>query len=260
MASKTLVQQQFGAHAEAYVRSAVHAHGDSLRRLAELADPQPDWLALDVAPGGGHSALAIARRARLVVALDITFDMLAAARAFGRQQGLDNVFWLQGDGERLPFPAAVFDLITCRVALHHFPHQAAAVRAWARALKPGGRLALVDNISPDDAAAAAYVNAFEKLRDPSHGQLHPLDELIGFCQAAGLSVQHSERLLKPMGFHAWMERMGVPPADRAALTDMLWGSQGPARDFLAPQGSGDETTFSLHEGIILATKTGAARP
>lgn len=260
MATSTLVQQQFGAHAQAYVRSTVHAHGDSLRRLAELADPQPGWLALDVAPGGGHSALAIARRARQVIALDLTFDMLAAARAFGRSQGLENIVWVQGDGERLPFPAAVFDLITCRVALHHFPHQAAAIGEWARALRPGGRLVLVDNISPDEAEAAAFVNRFEKLRDPSHGWLHPLAGLVGFCQQAGLSILHSERLLKPMGFHAWMERMGVPPADRATLTDMLWGSQGPARDFLDPQGSGDETTFSLHEGVILAEKTGAARP
>lgn len=259
MTSATLVQQQFGAHAEAYVRSAVHAQGDSLRRLADLADPQPHWLALDVAPGGGHSALAIARRARQVIALDITFDMLAAARAFGRQQGLENVHWAQGDGERLPFPAAAFDLVTCRVALHHFPRQAAAISDWARALRPGGRLVLVDNISPDDAEAAAYVNAFEKLRDPSHGQIHPLAALTGFCEMAGLSVQHSERLLKPMGFHPWMERMGVPPADRATLTAMLWGSRGPARDFLDPRGSGDETTFSLHEGVILAAKTGAAR-
>lgn len=259
MASQNLVQQQFGAHAEAYVRSAVHARGDSLRRLAELADPQPAWLALDVAPGGGHSALAIARGAGQVIALDLTFAMLAAARAFGREQGLANILWLQGDGERLPFPAAVFDLVTCRVALHHFPHQAAAIREWARALKPGGRLVLVDNISPDEAEAAAYVNAFEKLRDPSHGQLHPLDELLGFCRQAGLSVQHQERLLKPMGFHAWMERMGVSPDDRARLTELLWGSQGAARAFLNPQGSGDETTFSLHEGLILAEKTGAAR-
>lgn len=258
--SKTLVQKQFGAHAEAYVHSTVHAQGDSLRRMAELAAPQPDWLALDVAPGGGHSALAIARQARQVIALDITFDMLAAARAFGRSQGLDNLLWVQGDGERLPMPGAVFDLVTCRVALHHFPHQAGAIRDWARVLKPGGRLVLVDNISPDDAAAAAYVNAFEKLRDPSHGWLHTLGELIGFCEQAGLSVEHSERLLKPMQFHPWMERMGVTPDDRARLTELLWSSQGAARDFLNPQGSGSETTFSLHEGVILAVKTGTPKP
>lgn len=254
--SKTLVQKQFGAHAEAYVHSTVHAYGDSLRRMTELADPQPDWLALDVAPGGGHSALAIARRARQVVAVDITFDMLAAARAYSERSGLESVLWVQGDGEHLPLPTAAFDLVTCRVALHHFPNQAAAIRDWARVLRPGGRLALVDNISPDDADATAYINAFEKLRDPSHGWMHPLSELLAFCEQAGLHILHSERLLKPMQFHPWMERMGVTPADRDRLTDLLWSSQGAAREFLNPQGSGDETTFSLHEGVILATKAG----
>ncbi len=250
----TLVQQQFGANAEAYVRSEVHAKGDSLRRMVDLAAAQAHWLALDVAPGGGHSALAVAPHVRRVVALDLTANMLRAARAYSQEMGLANVSWVQGDGGDLPVTASTFDLVTCRVALHHFPDQAGAIQEWARALKPGGRLVLVDNIGPDDAEALAYVNAFEKLRDPSHGWEHPLATLVDFCRRAGLDLLHGERLLKPMKFHPWMERMQVGQADRERLTDMLWNSQGPARAFLHPQGSGAETTFSLHEGILLASK------
>ena len=248
-----LVQQQFGANAEAYVSSQVHAQGESLGRMVELAEPQAHWLALDVAPGGGHSALAIARLVRQAVAIDITFPMLQAARRNGRAQGLGEVGWVQGLGERLPFPA-IFDLLTCRVALHHFPDQPAAIREWARALKPGGRLVLVDNIGPDDPDAVRYVNNFETIRDPSHGWMYPLAELAGFVQQAGFEVEHVERLVKPMRFHPWMERMQVSAADRARLTDLLWQSAGPHRAFLNPQGQGDETTFSLREGVIHARK------
>lgn len=252
--ARSRVQQQFGANAERYVHSQVHAAGHSLHRLVELADPQPSWLALDVAPGGGHSALAIARLARLVLALDVTFAMLRAARSHAATQGQDNLFWLQGDGEKLPLPGETFDLVTCRVALHHFSDQPAALREWARVLKRGGRLVLVDNIGPDDADARAYVNAYERLRDPSHGWMYSLAELAGFVRAAGLTVQHSERLVKPMHFGAWMERMQVSPRDRARLTDLLWKSHGPARAFLDPQGEGEATTFSLREGVILAQR------
>lgn len=250
-----LVQQQFGANAEKYVRSVVHAKGHSLARMVELAAPQPDWLALDVAPGGGHSALAIAPYVRRVVALDITLGMLRAARAHTLQQGLDNLVWVQGDGGVLPLPAETFDLVTCRVALHHFPDQAAAIRDWARVLKPGGQLVLVDNVGPDDPEAVEYVNTYETIRDPSHGWMYPLGELVAFVSAAGLKIEHKERLVKPMDFYAWMERMQVSAQDQRVLTDMLWESTGAAWLFLNPQGEGADTTFDLQEGVILAIKS-----
>ena len=61
--NKSLVQQQFGAHAAAYATSSVHAKGASLGRLVELVRPQPSWQALDVATGAGHTAAAFAPRA-----------------------------------------------------------------------------------------------------------------------------------------------------------------------------------------------------
>ncbi|NUQ38592.1 MAG: class I SAM-dependent methyltransferase [Caldilineales bacterium] len=249
-----LVQRQFGANAERYVHSTVHAGGASLQRLLDLAAPQPDWLALDVAPGGGHSALIIAPHVRRVLALDLTFAMLTAARSLAGRQGQGNLAWVQGDGASLPLPDRSLDLVTCRVALHHFPDQPAALREWARVLRPGGRLVLVDNIGPDEAAACAYVNAFERLRDPSHGWMHPLPALLDFIAAAGLSVQHSERLTKPMLFQPWMDRMQVAPADRRRLSELLWGSAGAARAFLDPQGAGEAVTFSLREGVIAAQR------
>jgi len=252
--SRDQVQKQFGTNAERYVSSKVHAEGASLAEMVRLAAPQPRGLALDVAPGGGHSALATARHVRRVVALDITWPMLQAARTFTRDQGQENIAWVQGDGGALPFDEDRFDLITCRVALHHFPDQPAAIREWARCLKPGGRLALVDNIGPDDPAANAYINAFEKLRDPSHGRVYPRAELARFIEAAGLTLLSADSMRKPMLFHPWMTRMQVSPPDRARLTQMLWESKGATRAFLNPLGQDESTTFDLWEGIFLARK------
>lgn len=250
------MQRQFGTHAEAYVHSPVHAQGESLYRLIALADPQPGWLALDVATGGGHTALAVAARGALVIALDLTAAMLRAARDHARSRGADGLLWVQADGAHLPLPSASLDLVTCRIALHHFPDPAAALTEWARVLKPGGRLVLVDNIAPTEAEAAAYVNAFERLRDPSHVWMYPLTGLATFCEQAGLRVQHHESLRKPMDFQAWMDRMGVHPTDRERLTARLWNSAGAARAFLDPQTTPTGVTFNLHEGIILALKPG----
>ena len=248
------VQRQFGENADRYVTSRVHAQGASLAEMVRLAQPQRDWQALDVASGGGHSALAIARYVGQVIAVDITFPMLQAARAFIRAQNQANISWVQADGGSLPFEDDHFDLVTCRVALHHFPDQAAAIREWARCLKPGGRLVLVDNIGPEDSEANRYVNAFEKLRDPSHGRIVASDVLADFIRAAGLNLMTTITLRKPMLFHPWMERMQVSPTDRETLSRWLWESSGPARDFLNPRGTGPETTFDLWEGIFLAQK------
>jgi ubiquinone/menaquinone biosynthesis C-methylase UbiE len=250
-----LVQRQFGTHAEAYVHSPVHAHGESLGRVLALAEPQPHWWVLDIATGGGHTALALAPYVAAVVALDLTAAMLRAAREHAHRRGIAGVLWLQADGASLPLATERFDLITCRVALHHFADPAAAVAAWARVLRPGGRLVLVDNIAPADSEAAAYINAFERQRDPSHVWMYPLAALVAFCQQAGFHIRHCEQLSKPMDFQAWMDRMGVSPSDRAHLHRLLWGSQGQARAFLQPQETPEGITFALHEGIILAVKT-----
>ncbi|NOZ48472.1 MAG: methyltransferase domain-containing protein [Chloroflexi bacterium] len=247
-----LVQRQFGANAERYVQSAVHAQGHSLALMVEMAAPRRDWLALDVAPGGGHSALAIAAHVQTVFAIDITANMLRAARRYARHVGQSNIVWVQGDGGQQPFAADTFDLITCRVALHHFVDAAAALRQWARVLKPSGRLVLVDNVGAEDAAAEAYVNQFEQLRDPSHVWMHPLPRLLSYVRRAGFEIARVERLLKPMKFVPWMERMQVDVPTQEQLTAMLWDSTGPARRFLNPQIVASETTFSLHEAVIAA--------
>src|SRR5262245_42318632 len=118
--SKDLVRQQFGAHAEAYVRSAVHGHAPSLARLVEVAAPQPEWRVLDGSTGGGHAALAFAPHVREVVATDLSPEMLAAAERFAGERGAANVTFQVADAEALPFPDASFDLVTNRIALHHY--------------------------------------------------------------------------------------------------------------------------------------------
>ena len=81
---KARVQSQFGGSAQAYVASPGHAGGEDLERLIEWARKLAPARALDIATGGGHTALALARVMRRVVAAELTGAMLAAARQFIR--------------------------------------------------------------------------------------------------------------------------------------------------------------------------------
>ena len=135
---KAQVQEFFGAHARAYTVSTVHARGASLERLVAQVAPKGHELVLDVATGTGHNALSLAPHVRQVIGLDLTAAMLTEACSLADKRGIDNVRFCRGDSERLPFASQSFDVVTCRVALHHFPDVASAVREMARVCQAGG--------------------------------------------------------------------------------------------------------------------------
>src|SRR3954471_19965590 len=191
---KDLVQAQFGAVAERYVTSVTHAHGGDLARMIELAQPRGEQRLLDIATGGGHTALAFAPHVREVVATDLTPRMLEVAEAFIREQGVGNVTFQVADAEALPFPAADFEIVTTRIAPHHFPNPYQYVREVARVLKPGGVFVLNDNMAPDDQELDAFVNRFEKWRDPSHVRSNTIAEWASWMLDAGLQIAHIDPL------------------------------------------------------------------
>ena len=98
---------------------------------------------LDVATGAGHTALAFAPHVAKVTATDITEEMLAQAKKLAASRGLGNVKTVPAKAEDLPFPDMSFDLVTCRLAAHHFADVAAFAAEAFRVLIPerpaGGR-------------------------------------------------------------------------------------------------------------------------
>ena len=115
-------------------------------------------------------------------------------------------------------------------------------------LRPGGILAVVDNVVPSD-AAGDYVNAFEKLRDPSHGRCLTINEWRTIYQATGLPIVQHETLTKQMDFDKWAARHD--PTMQQFLRAMLSEVQGKAAAFLQPAVSEKGTTFTLQEAIII---------
>jgi len=247
---KAQAQARFARFAQGYVTSKTHAEGEDLERMVELAQPEPDWTALDVATGGGHTALRFAPLVARVVASDLTPTMLETARRFiaGRAS---NILYSLGDAENLPFATGSFDLVTCRIAPHHFPDCFRSVQECARVLKPGGRLLVEDHVAPDDERAARYLDAFERLRDPSHVRAYADYEWRGMFLDAGLSVVHSERVVNSGRLVPWAERQGCAPDVIERLQVLLAQAPAAVAAWIEPRCVGTADAAFNHNYIII---------
>lgn len=215
------VQEQFGRATAEYVASAGHAGGDDLQTLVTWGRARRPSTVLDVATGGGHTARAFAAFAHEVVAYDVTEPMLAAARAFVTGQGIDNVRYVAGDVATLPFADGVFDLVTCRIAAHHFAEPAAAVREVRRVLRAGGTFLVEDILGHDDGDANAFIREVERRRDPSHVRAYRGAEWNAFLRAAGLTVMEQATLAKTRAWDEWTGRTKMTADARAELEDFV---------------------------------------
>ena len=211
------VQEQFGASAPAYVTSAGHATGTDLERLLAWGRACRPARVLDVATGGGHTALAFASIARRVVAFDLTEPMLRAAREFIRGRGASHVAFVAGDVEALPFSDGAFDVVTCRIAPHHFADVAAALRQVQRVLRGGGSFLVQDILGHEDPDTNAFITAVEQRRDPSHVRSYRAAEWKAFLRAAGLTVMDDAVVNKVRVWEDWTGRMRMSTEARRDL-------------------------------------------
>jgi SAM-dependent methyltransferase len=247
---KTAAAASFGASADGYRDSATHRGGDDLDRLASwCADAAR---ALDVATGPGHAARALrAAGVGRVVATDAAPAMVATARE--AVPGLDGVV---GDAERLPFAAGSFDAVTCRIAAHHFPDPEAFVAEVARVLRPGGTLALEDNVAPANDALAAFLDRLERARDPTHAESHRTATWHGWLRDAGFAVRETDHVAKRIAVGPWVDRISSDDAaSEAEIRRRLDDAPAPvAEAFGVEYDGGTAVAFESRKALIRAER------
>ena len=185
--------------ADAFRESPTHREGPDLDLLVEWCEPGHDVKVLDVATGGGH----VARRLREEGCTVITVDPAPGMKP-------DVV----ASAEELPFADGSFDVVTCRIAAHHFQDIRAAVAEMARIAQ---RVVVIeDNVFIDDAVEEA-----ERPRDPTHVRCYSEDEWKDLLTAAGLEVEQVERFERHPVVDDWLARVETAPADGARVRELL---------------------------------------
>lgn len=228
---KAQVKEYFGRTAASYVNSPSHRAGNDLQRLLALGEFAKDLHALDIATGGGHTALAVAPLVAKITVTDLTPLMLKAAEEFLRSQGVDNAEFQIADAEQLPFADNSFDRVTCRIAPHHFPDVGKAVHEIARVLKPGGLFLVIDSYAPKDTALDVFANKIEKWRDPTHGRSHSLSEWQRFFAEAGLQIEEEELFRRTHDYDLWTQRSQMSAENKLALTTFILNSSAQTQEY-----------------------------
>jgi ubiquinone/menaquinone biosynthesis C-methylase UbiE len=249
---KSLSQERYTRFAEGYVTSGTHAKGQELDRLVEIAQPKADWEVLDVATGGGHTALKFAPHVFHVIATDITPRMLEQADAHIARMGINNVTFEPADAEALPFGIGTFDLVTCRIAPHHFPNPLRFLRESARVLKSGGLLLVQDHALPEDEKAARYIDSLERVRDPSHRRAFSESEWVSMFRTAGLGVEHTEQITKAHRLVPWAERQGCTPQVVQKLVTMVEDAPDAVLAWMQPSDFGTPNARFINHHLIIA--------
>jgi arsenite methyltransferase len=113
----------------------------------DLAAIDPQDTVLDLGSGSGTDSFVAALRAERVVGVDMTDAQLDKARQLATEGGFDSVEFRQGYIEQPRVEDASFDWVISNGVINLSPDKPAVFAAAARALRPGGRLALADIVS-----------------------------------------------------------------------------------------------------------------
>ena len=189
----------WSTRAQAFRESPSHREGPDLDLLVEMCEPGAGIKVLDVATGGGH----VARRLREEGCTVVTVDP-----APGMQPDVIT------RAENLPFDDGSSDVVTCRIAPHHFDDVRKAVAEMARVSQ---RLVVIeDNLHIDD-----QVEEAERLRDPTHVRCYSETEWKEMLTDAGLEVERVELLERKRDVEDWLARVETPEDDARRVRELL---------------------------------------
>ena len=250
---------------EQFDRQAAHYNAqwnswseEVLNSMLISAQPKPTDAVLDVATGTGFTALAFAPLVQSVVGLDVSPGMLKQAEQYAQERGIANAAFQEGPAEALPFADQSFDLVTCRIAPHHFLDVQKFLAETARVLKPGGSFVLADTTVPDNSPEAdAWQNGLEVVRDPSHVRNYTPGEWRHMAEAAGLTVTECRTngggITIPLS--DWLTRAGCTPEQSAEVRRRFAEAPQSAREaFQIETQARGETVFTWQRVVLKAIK------
>lgn len=250
MGNQDIIKQNFGPRAANYRKSSVHGNPIDLERMTRLLNLSPEEMVLDVATGGGHTAVQLAPWAKKVVATDITKEMLAQAQKLAWQNNIENIEFKLEDVHNMNLADNSFDVVVSRFAVHHFADVNRSLQEMCRVLKPGGKLYILDCSVADGDESEEVYNKIELLRDSSHVCSYSPRQWKAILSPLALEIMQINFLADKYELPDWFDRMDTPDFKRREIFTVLNQSS----DKFQEQYPYDESSISTYRVEILAKK------
>ena len=140
------IAQVMGHLGAAWLERPERERAELPERLVDSLRLAPDAVVADIGAGTGYFTFRIAERVPEggVYAVDIQPEMLDIVDARAESDGVSNVITVQGDVDDPALPPESIDLALIVDAYHEFSHPAEMMAGIVRALRPGGRVVLVE--------------------------------------------------------------------------------------------------------------------
>ena len=150
-----------------------------------------DARVLDVGCGPGTITTGLAHRAREVVGVDASAEMVDAAGHHAADSGVENVTFEVGSAYDLPCEDCSFDVVYAHQVMQHLSDPVRALREARRVLRPGGLVAVRDSDyqtmvhAPVEPAIGHWLRLYHQVTAANGGEADAGRFLPGWVRAAG---------------------------------------------------------------------------
>ncbi|WP_174613197.1 class I SAM-dependent methyltransferase [Virgibacillus ihumii] len=253
MSEKDNVKRVFSKNNDAYVTSSTHSTGKDLSLMIDWLNPDSTEHVLDIATGGGHVAKKLAPHVKQITATDITEAMLTNTAE--HLQDFKNISYQVADAENLPFENNAFNIITCRIAAHHFPGPELFISEVYRVLKPNGKFLFIDNIAPKNNTYDMFVNSLEKMRDYSHVRSRSISEWKKLLKQNDLKISMETMRKKVLPYKEWVHRTLEEKDKIKEVNEFILNASADIRDYFQVEFKDSKiSSFAIDEWMVLVEK------
>ncbi len=262
---KETTREQWQAAADAWLRwhpALQEWLGAATDVLLDMAGIELGDRVLDVAAGAGQQSIQAARRvgrSGLVLATDISANILALAAGEGKAAGLDNLETRVMDAEQLDLPDDSFDAVISRLGFMYLPNLQTALAGMRRVLKPGGRIAAMVFSTPEQnpffSLPVSIIRQRAQLPPPLPGQPGPFSlggagVLGDTYRRASLRDPEIRTLSAPLRLRSAEECVRFERESFGALHQMLAGLSESEREATWQEIEGALRRFEGPDGFI----------
>ena len=201
--------------------------GEATQRMLDAAHVGEGTRVLDIAAGSGGQSLEAARRGAVVLATDISSNILDEAAAAARAAGLAGIATRVMDGESLDVEPGSFDAAISRLGVMYLPDKLGALAAAREALRVGGRYAAIVFSEPEHnrffSVPISIIRRNAELPPPGPGLPGPFSatNLADLLEQAGFHEVQVQRVEAPLRLASAAECTQLERESFGALHQML---------------------------------------